>query len=60
MIETSNYFQSILIQNDSDKPRKQDGRVATHLRSKLIINALDYKEPLPRKNLPIDIAQVLR
>jgi len=45
--------------NDSDKPRKQDGRVVTHLRSKLIINALDYKEPLPRKNLPIDIAQVL-
>lgn len=47
-------------QHDSnDNARKQDGKVITHLRSKLIINALDYKEPLPRKNLPIDISQVL-
>ena len=56
----NSYSLLFLVQDSNDNARKQDGKVITHLRSKLIINALDYKEPLPRKNLPIDISQVLR
>ena len=43
-----------------EENKKKTGKTVTHLYSKVTINILDHKDPLPRNNIPIDIAQVLK
>lgn len=41
-----------------EKEKKE--KPVTHIYSKLVLNILDHKDSLPKKEIPPDIAQVLR
>lgn len=32
----------------------------THVYSRIVVNILDYKESLPKGDIPLDIAQILK
>nr|CAG4643083.1 EOG090X032C [Ilyocryptus agilis] len=56
-------FNLIRDNKESTSSEKKDDanldKPVTHLYSRIFINILDHREPLPKKNLPSDIAQIL-
>ena len=50
---------SFLQEDKSNVKSKSFGKTVTHIRSKLTICVLDHRDPLPRNQIPMDIAHVL-